>query len=218
MTHVYAEHYLSDAMENLGEAFDYAVNSCNVTLDGFMELFIAGGYADRYGTGNPKVVSGISGTELAIEVITKSGQTMDFPDAKMEYDCSPEYWCGWILAYYQWYTSRSFREIHDNISMQEIFKLYSTHHEASEEKFVDTVNKIIARKHNVTRIQRQRKRCGYSQRELAERAGVNIRTLQQYELGTKSINKASVQTISALANVLGCRVEDLLEQIPEVFT
>lgn len=216
MTHAYAEEYLSDAMENLGEAFDYAVNSCKVTLDVFMELFIAGGYADRFRKGNPKIVSGISGTELVMEVITTSGKTMDFPDAKIEYDCSPEYWCGWILAYYQWYTSRSFRDIHDNISMQEILKLYSTHHEASEEKFVDTVNKIIERRNNATRVQCQRKKCGYSQRELAEKSGVNIRTLQQYELGTKSINKASVQTVLALANVLGCGPEDLLEQMPEV--
>lgn len=211
MTHAYAEDYLSDAMKNLGEAFDYAVNSCKLDSDAFMELFIASGYAGRFEKGNSKTVSGLSGTELVMEVVQKSGKTFDFPDAQIEYNCSPEYWCGWVLAYYQWYTSHSFRDIHNHISMREILKLYPTHHEASEDKFVDTVNAMIAREKNPTKLQSQRKKCGYSQSELAEKSGVNLRTLQQYELGTKDIGKASVQAIVSLANVLGCKVEDLLE-------
>lgn len=146
MMYAYAEEYLNEAMKNLGEAFDYAANACKLELDKFMELFIASGYADRFGKGNPKVVAGLSGTELVMEVIGKSGITMDFPEAQTEYDCSAEYWCGWILAYYQWKTSRPFRDILDNLSIQEILKLYPTHHEASEEKFVDTANAIIKRK------------------------------------------------------------------------
>ena len=52
---------------------------------------------------------------------------------------------------------------------------------------------------------------GYSQRELAEKVGVNLRTLQQYEIRAKDINKAAGATLLALAKVLGCRMEDLLE-------
>ena len=84
-------------------------------------------------------------------------------------------------------------------------------HEAAEEKFVDTVNAIIKRKNAPSKLQQQRRRCGYSQKELAEKSVVNLRTLQQYELNTKDINRASVQTIVFLANVLGCQAEDLLE-------
>lgn len=211
MTHAYAEEYLNDAMDNLGEAFDYAVNACLLDIDEFMDLFIASGYSDSFGKGNPKYVSGLSGTELVMEIIKKSGKQMSFPEQQTEYDCSPEYWCGWILAYYQWVTSRSFKDIRNNLSMPEIRKLYGTLHEAAEEKFVDTVNAIIRRKGAPSKLQQQRKRCGYSQKELAERAGVNLRTLQQYELKTKDISKASVRTVLALANVLGCRAEDLLE-------
>ena len=211
MIQAYDENYLNDAMKNLGEAFDYAANACALTLDGFMELFIASGYGDKFGKGNPKVVSGLSGTELVMEVLGRSGKTMDFPEPQIEYDCSAEYWCGWILAYYQWRTSRSFRDVHKNLSMKEIYKLYPTHHEAAEEKFVDTVNAIIKRNNNPTKLQAQRKKCGYSQRVLSEKSGVNLRTLQQYELGTKDIGKASAQAVVALAHVLGCQVEDLLE-------
>ena len=146
MTHAYAEEYLSDAMDNLGEAFDYAVNACSLNIDEFMDLFIASGYSDGFGKGNPKYLSGLSGTELVMEIIGKSGKQMSFPEQQTEYGCSPEYWCGWILAYYQWVTGRSFKDIHDNISMQEVRKLYGPLHEATEEKFADTVNAIIRRK------------------------------------------------------------------------
>lgn len=215
MTRAYAEEYLNDAMENLGEAFDYAVNVCSLGIDEFMDLFIASGYCDSFSKGCPKYVSGLSGTELVMEIVGKAGKQMSFPEPQTEYDCSPEYWCGWILAYYQWATRRSFKDIRNNISMLEIRKLYSPLHEASEDKFVDTLNAIIRRKNAPTKLQQQRKRCGYSQKKLAERSGVNLRTLQQYELKTKDISKASVQTVVALANALGCRVEELLEYSAE---
>ena len=32
MMHAYDEQYLDDAMRNLGEATDYAVNACNMSL------------------------------------------------------------------------------------------------------------------------------------------------------------------------------------------
>ena len=95
--------------------------------------------------------------------------------------------------------------------MKGILKLYPTLHEASEEKFVDTVNAMIGREQRSTKLQARRKQCGYSQRELAEKSGVNLRTLQQYELATKDINKAAAHIIIALAKALDCKVEDLME-------
>ena len=106
MIHAYAEEYLNDAMENLGEAVDYAVNACGLDIDEFFHLFIATGYADAFGKGNPKILSGLSGTELVMEVVQKSGMDISFPEPQVEYDFSPEYWCGFILAYYQWKTRR----------------------------------------------------------------------------------------------------------------
>lgn len=209
--YAYDEIYLNEAMKNLGEAFDYAVNACGLSADDFLALFIATGFAEKFGRGNPKTVAGLSGTELVMETLTKAGLEMSFPEPQTEYDCSPEYWCGWVLAYYQWKTCRTFRDIHESLSMKEVLKLYPTLHEASEEKFVDTVNGILVRSGDVSKLQRQRKRCGCSQRELAEKSGVNLRTLQQYEQKTKDLGKASVQTVKSLANVLGCPVDEILE-------
>ena len=129
----------------------------------------------------------------------------------MEYECSPEYWSGWILAYYQWFTGRSFKNIAQYISMEEVLKLYPTLHEASEDKFVDTVNKIICRKNPPTQLQVLRKAVGYSQKTLAEKSGVALRMIQQYEQRAKDINKASGANLLALAQTLGCKVEDLIE-------
>lgn len=211
MIHAYDDQYLDDAMICLGEAMDYVANICQIEMDRFLELFIGTGYAEQFGAGVPKYISGLSGTELAMDILTKSGIYNTFPQAKIEYSYSPQYWSGWILAYYQWYTGRSFKEIQKYITMQEIEKLYPTLHEASEKKFVDTVNRIIRKKNPPTRLQVQRKISGYSQRELAEKVGVNLRTLQQYEIRAKDINRAAGSTLFSLAKVLGCRVENLLE-------
>ena len=212
MTHAYAETYLYDAMKNLGEAFDYAVNACNLKADEFIQLFISTGLADNFGKGSPKLIVGLSGTELVMATLSKAGLTRYFPAPQTDYECSPEYWCGWILAYYQWKTASSFHSIHESISMEEVLKLYPTLHEAPEDKFVDIVNKYVYLHSTSSKLQQQRKKCGYSQRELAEKSGVNLRTLQQYELKSKDINKASVQSVISLANALGCQVEEILEQ------
>ena len=133
----YDEQYLDDAMRNLGEAADYAVNACKMSLQKFFDLFVATGFATQFGNGVPKIISGLSGTELVHEIVVKAGIEQDLPEVQTEYDCSPEYWCGWIVAYYQWNTGRTFKDIFQNVSAKEIEKLYPTLHEAHEDKFVD---------------------------------------------------------------------------------
>ena len=53
--------------------------------------------------------------------------------------------------------------------------------------------------------------CDCSGTELAELEGVNLRTLQQYEIGSKDINKASGRTINSLALALHCNFYDVME-------
>ena len=211
MIHAYDEQYLSDAMNNLGEMMDYAVNTCRYEINEFFEMFLVSGLAAQFAKGTPKIVSGLSGVELAMEVVRKSGFDRELPDAGNEYDRSAEYWCGWILAFYQWYTGVSFRDISQIVSMTEIRKMYPTLHEASELKFVDTVNAIARRKKFPTKLRVLRNICGYSQKELAEKSGVSLRTLQEYDNREMDINRATGSTLNSLAKVLGCQVEDLLE-------
>lgn len=211
MKPAYNEIYLEDAMENMGEMIDYAVNVCHMDIEEFWKLFLSSGLAEEFEKGSPKAVSGTSGTEMVYQVFDKAGMNdKEFP-IQIEYARSREYWSGWILAYYQWLTGKSFKDIYKGLSMEELQRLYPTLHEASEEKFVEVANRIIAANTKSTKLQALRKSSGYSQSELAARSGVNKRMIQQYEIGAKDINKAAGMTLLALARVLGCEVEELLE-------
>ena len=52
------------------------------------------------------------------------------------------------------------------------------------------------------------------QSELAQQAGVSVRTIQQYEQRRKDINKAQTETLLKIARALVCTVEDLVEKVP----
>lgn len=211
MMYAYDEMYLNDAMKNLGEAFDYSTTVLHISMDDFLDMFIISGIAEQFASGAPKFVSGLSGTELVWEVLSRTGKNIALPAPQTDYDYSPEYWCGWILAFYQWNTGKSFKEIKKYLPMREIYKLYPTLHEASEEKFVDVANSILERKNMSTKLQTVRKAIGLSQKELSERSGVTLRMVQQYEQRAKDINKATASNLFALAQALGCKAEDLLE-------
>lgn len=211
MMHAYDECYLDDAMKNLGEAMDYAVNQCELSMSEFMQMFIATGYAKLFEKGTPRYVSGLSGTELVCDILFRVESKSDFPTIQIEYSCSKEYWCGWILAYYQWYSGKSFKDILSCLPMEQIERMYPAMHEASEQRFVDAVENMIARKTSATKLQTLRRLNGYSQRILAEKSGIHLRNVQQYEQRAKDINKAAVSTLVALAKTLNCQIEDLLE-------
>ena len=63
----------------------------------------------------------------------------------------------------------------------------------------------------LSRLQAYRRRIGISQRELAERAEVPLRTIQQYEQKQKNINHARADYVLRIAKVLYCRPDDLME-------
>lgn len=106
---------------NLGEqivlisdkAFDYAVNSCNLRLKDFMNMFLQSGISSRYAEGSPKYIEGMTGVELAHKVIENVIDDFDFSPAGIEYECSPEYWVGWILAAYQWHKGYDLKKINE---------------------------------------------------------------------------------------------------------
>ena len=50
-----------------------------------------------------------------------------------------------------------------------------------------------------------------TQSKLSELSGVNVRLIQDYEQGHKSINNAKSITVYKLAEALGCKMENLLE-------
>lgn len=52
---------------------------------------------------------------------------------------------------------------------------------------------------------------GWSQSKLAENTGLNVRTLQHYEQGSKIFDHARLDTILKCAIALDCKIEDLID-------
>ena len=206
----YDEAYLFGAMETLGEAFDCAQDRAAMPIQQFFELFVSTGVADAFGSGAPRYVAGASGIELFLDVCYRAGLDAGVALAdELSIGDSPEYWCGWSLAYWQWASGRSFGNIARLVTMDEVLVLYSPLHEASEEKFVDVMEQ---RAQNADAPLRTiRKARGLTQRKLSEKSGVSLRAIQQYEQRCKDINHAHGVSLYALARTLGCRIEDLFE-------
>lgn len=55
-----------------------------------------------------------------------------------------------------------------------------------------------------------REKNGLSQSELAKKADINLRTLQDYEQNRKNINNAKAITVYKISKVLNCKIIDLL--------
>lgn len=210
MTHAYDEIYLDDAMETLGGAVEYATLLCKVDGQEFMDLFIAGDIASEFGRGNIKYISGMSGIELARLILEKCGKkTADVTEIPyVDYPC--EYWIGWILAYYQWYTGKSFATICRRLSYQSMSDMYGVLHEADPSKAVSIFDSIMEND-SETNLSRLRKNCGLSQSQLAKEANISVRSIQLYEQRQTDINKAQHNHLKSLSKVLGCTIEDMLE-------
>ncbi len=212
MTHAYQEIYLSKAQSVIGDAFDYAVNTCAIPGTDFVKLFIASSVSKRMENGEPAYLAGKSGIEIVREMVAETkGQELQI-EPQEHFGRSKEYWIGWAIAYYQWYSGRKYRDIFKVLSFEDLQKMYYTLHEADITKFVDIVASKIKEYFPETNLKRIRTAYGFTQAELAERSGVSLRSIQMYEQRNKNINKASADTMYSLAKALGCTMEDLIER------
>lgn len=212
MKHSYSKIYLNDAMQNLAVMFDYAVRLLKYDSDQFFLYFIQSEVAQKFGHANPKYIAGMSGIELAQNVLTKIGTAPKFPaDPKIKQ--GKEFWLGWVLAYYQWYSGLKFSDLQEyGLVPSEILSRYILH-EADISKFVSVANKIILANKAAapTRLQKIRKAQGLTQKQLSDLSGVSLRMIQLYEQRQNDINQASGQTINNLARALCCNFYEIME-------
>ncbi len=210
MTHAYQEIYLNNAQKTLGDAFDYAVNTCHFSGEDFIKLFTASSVSKRMENGEPSLIAGKSGIEIAVEVVLETTGKQLNEEIQKKNGRSKEYWIGWAIAYYQWYSSRKYSDIFKVLSFDDLQSMYYTLHEADITKFVDIVDERIKAFYSDTNLKRIRTAYGCTQAELAKQSGVSLRSIQMYEQRNKDINKASAETVYRLAKTLGCSLEDLL--------
>ena len=211
-THAYQETYLSKAQSALGDAFDYAINTCHIPGSDFMKLFTTSSVSKRMENGEPAYLAGKSGIEIAADVLLESTGRQPETEPQEHFGRSREFWIGWAVCYYQWFSARSYSDIFKVFSYEDLANMYYTLHEADISKFVDIADEKIREHFKDTNLKRIRSSYGCTQAELAKRSGVTLRSIQMYEQRNKDINKASADALYRISRVLGCSMESLLEK------
>lgn len=144
MTRAYDKVYLSRARSSLARMLDFACNDLGFDITIFFNLFIDSGVAESFGEGDSHLIAGMSGVELAYEVLDCSGTA--YTRIKPHYTCerSREYWVGWALAYYQWRSVLSFAQIVERVPITDIRDMYNPYHEMDVRQFCDAMDAMIS--------------------------------------------------------------------------
>ena len=206
MIHAYSQLYLDDACNLLGSYFDIAVNEHHYSADDAFMKFVISDEVTLFEWGYPDIISGLSGSELFDRVFE-----VEYKTERTFVKKTPEYWLGYCLAYYQWWTSAPFIFVFKYVSASEILSMYHPYHEMDIMHFIEKINELINERKQTTNLEIRRKDMKLTRKELSEKSGVSIRTIEQYEQGYKDINKANSLILFALSKVLLCQIEDLLE-------
>lgn len=209
MISAYSELFVNDAMETLGEAFEYAINNLKIRGQEFLNLFSLGRIGEAFSRGEIRYISGMSGIELANKALKEYSITIETKNYDLSISYPPEYWCGWILAYYQWYSGKTFSQIQKKITFQNLMNLYGVLHEADVSKAVQVLNQFF--EDESTNLAKARAGAGLSQSELAKVSGVSLRSIQMYEQKNSNINNAQYNRLCAIAKALNCKIEDIVE-------
>ncbi len=146
MARAYKKMYLNDAMRNLAVMLDCGVRKYGYSIQDFYKKFLMSDVSRQFANGNPRYLVGLSGAELTDMVVQQSGNAVsDKNDGT--YTVGPEFWAGWVLAYYQWRSRRSFAYLQKKgLGITEVISMYNPLHEADVMKFVDAADSIINRK------------------------------------------------------------------------
>ena len=209
MIHAYDEEYLPLAQRVMGDMLDYAVNTLDFELNDFYTMFLISGMAAQFEIGNPAFTAGKNGCEVAKEVLSLSGLLVPDTEDVMYLDKTPEYWTGWVLAYYQWHSEKTFKRIQSVIPVTEVCSMYNPLHEADIRMFVEIVDKRMKEVRQQSQLKRLRAYAKLSQRELADQSGVPLRQIQLFEQGERDICKTQAQTLQKLARALHVSTETL---------
>ena len=207
MIHAYDRNYLGRAQTLMGVMFHVAVYDLGNSLERFYDRFLFSRISSYFEAGDSSILGGMSGVELALEIL--DDDTRD--DYLHVFDKSSEYWCGWALAYFQWYSDIRFIQINKYIPIKEIHEMYNPYHEMDISQFCDHMIALYNSRKQYSNLKMKRLESRLSQSELSRLSEVPVRTIQQYEQRQKKINNAGAETIMKLAKVLNCSASDLLE-------
>ena len=203
MIHAYDEYYLDMAQRKLASMFELAVYHEKLTVDEFGERFIQSSISKAFEEGDPVYLAGKSANELLGLVLDKQ-----IEETEQNMLASPEYWVGWVLAYTQWYTCKTFAEIIKAYPCSKLLLNYFPYHEMDETETVALIQKQLSTESPLKSWRKKRK---LSQTELAGISGVSLRAIKAYEQEKLDISKAQGETLYKLAKTLDCSIEDLIK-------
>lgn len=215
MTSAYDGAYLAPAKRTLGRMLDFACCELGFGAGEFWKHFLGSGTADAFGAGEPRLVAGMSGVELAYEVLDRAGvkyRRLRSPACSAAE--SPERWAGKTVAHYQWLRGFTFAEIADLIPITEIVAMRGAYHGQELSRFVGELDRRYRERFPDSNLKRARLQAGLSQGELATVSGIRVRTIQELEQRRKDVNKAQLDTLYPLAAALHRPVASLLERVP----
>ncbi len=214
MTNAYDKAYLLRARQSLGRMLDFACHGLGYSPRVFWDFFLGSGVAASFGDGDVRCIAGMSGYELAYEVLDRCGEKYirmvdpTPPDGK-----SPEYWAAWSVAHYQWFRGLDFPRINAVAPIDDIVAMYHPYHEMDVSQFCDEMDRLYRLKFPERNLKRIRLNAGMSQSALADRSGISVRTIQELEQGRKDVNRAGIDTLMPLAAALSVDVEALVERV-----
>lgn len=204
MIHAYDKYYLRFVQNNLALFFDLSINVLNYTPGEISTLFQNSIIAKGIEKADIKTLVSITSLEM-IETVT--GKAINVTDQTQQR--SKQYWAGWILAQLQWQINKTFEEIFSKTPLDFIISMYDPYHQASDDKAIDELKKIICPS---SYLQRRRIQLNLTQSQLAKLSNVNINTIQLYEQNKEKILGAKGSTLASLASILQCNILDLLSE------
>lgn len=134
----FPEMYIGDLQYNIGFMLGYAVYELNSEGSEFLDAFISTGVAEYIEEGDVRHISGYSGAELACKVL--GTEPLDSPACQTCISETREFWLGYYLSYYVWYSERSYSEVLDIITYTQLLDMYDRYHEMDLLQFCDTLD------------------------------------------------------------------------------
>ena len=210
MTRAYSDLYIQEVMSNLGEMMDYGVHILGEDMEQFYSRFLASRVAGQISCGNPKYLC-MTGIQLATIVAKQTGIEAEEIETAASV-LNPEYWIGGAIAYLQWYFNMSFQTLHTKgVTAGSLAPYYYALRNEDISRTVGVAEEMMGeydRTHSP--LKTARKNAGLTQRELAEKSGVPLRTIRAYEQAHIAGGRASAQSMYNIATVLGCPLDYLL--------
>lgn len=118
----------------------YAVQEGGYTLEEYMELIAKSEVVEALGGFHPRWCVGISGYELYGYVV---GMECKSPENFVDMaGRTPDinYWTGWALALYHWWSAHSFKDIIETIPVKDWMFLYHPLHTCGDNKVIEVLD------------------------------------------------------------------------------